>query len=302
MNKKLISLICAISCSFLWGTAFIAQDMGMDYIGPFSFSAGRMFLGFITLIPFFFSFLNLKRLKKKKFSYNTILIYLFSLLGFFLSGGFALQQYSLLYTDVANSAIFTIFYVLIVPAISYFLFSKKFHWSVWPSVFVCIIGGFLLTEINNVTVRLGDTLVLLGAFFWAFHIVYLSKFLKLFNYPIAITMGTCLIGSIITFIPSLVFENITLGNLLLEKNELLYAGVLSSGIAFLLQAYSQQNLSPAPVAIIFSLEGVFAAIFGWMILNQFLNDLKIFGIVLILVAVIFSQLAPIYGKKYYGRN
>ena len=300
MNKKLISLVCAVSCSFIWGSAFIAQDMGMDYIGPFSFTAGRMFLGFIALVPFFFIF-EFRKIKEKKFSYNIILFYL-SLLGFFLSGGNALQQYSLLYTDVANSAIFTIFYVLIVPAISYFLFSKKIHWSVWPSVFVCIIGGFLLTEINNVTVRLGDSLVLLGAFFWAFHIVYLSKFLKLFNYPIAITMGACLIGSIIALIPSLVFENITLGNLLMEKNELLYAGVLSSGIAFLLQAYSQQNLSPAPVAIIFSLEGVFAAIFGWILLNQFLSDLKIFGIVLILIAVIFSQLAPIYGKKSYGRN
>ena len=160
MDKKLISLICAISCSFLWGTAFIAQDMGMDYIGPFSFSAGRMFLGFITLIPFFF-FFEFKKIKQKKISYNTISIYL-ALLAFFLSGGFALQQYSLLYTDVANAAIFTIFYVLIVPAISYFLFSKKIHWSVWPSVLVCIIGGFLLTETNNVTVRLGDTLVLLG--------------------------------------------------------------------------------------------------------------------------------------------
>ena len=300
MNKKLISLVCAVSCSFIWGSAFIAQDMGMDYIGPFSFTTGRMFLGFIALVPFFFIF-EFKKIKEKKFSYNIILFYL-SLLGFFLSGGNALQQYSLLYTDVANSAIFTIFYVLIVPAISYFLFSKKIHWSVWPSVFVCIIGGFLLTEINNVTVRLGDSLVLLGAFFWAFHIVYLSKFLKLFNYPIAITMGACLIGSIIAFIPSLIFENISLGNLLMEKNELLYAGVLSSGIAFLLQAYSQQNLSPAPVAIIFSLEGVFAAIFGWILLNQFLSDLKIFGIVLILIAVIFSQLAPIYGKKSYGRN
>ena len=97
-------------------------------------------------------------------------------------------------------------------------------------------------------------------------------------------------------------KNINFGNLLLEKNELLYAGVLSSGIAFLLQALSQQNLSPAPVAIIFSLEGVFAAIFGWIILNQFLSEPKIFGIVLILFAVIFSQLTPIYGKKSYGRN
>ena len=115
-------------------------------------------------------------------------------------------------------------------------------------------------------------------------------------------MGTCLIGSIIAFIPSLAFENITLGNLMMEKNELLYAGVLSSGIAFLLQALSQQNLSPAPVAIIFSLEGVFAAIFGWLLLNQFLSGVKIFGIFLILTAVIFSQLLPTYDKRKHGRS
>ena len=300
MNKKLISLICAIACSFIWGTAFIAQDMGMDYIGPFSFIAARMFLGFIALVPFFFIF-EFKKLIKERLSLKIIFIYLF-FLGFLLFGGNALQQYSLLYTDVANSAIFTIFYVLIVPILSYYLFSKKIHWSVWPAVLVCIIGGFLLTELDNITVRLGDTLVLLGAFFWAFHIVFISKFLKIFNYPMAIAMGQCLLGSLIAFVPSIAIENVSLANLLMEKEELLYAGVLSSGIAFLLQIYSQQNLSPTPVAIIFSLEGVFAAIFGWILLSQFLSEMKIFGIVLILSAVIFSQLAPIYGKKYYGRN
>ena len=300
MNKKLISLICAILSSFIWGTAFIAQDMGMDYIGPFSFTAGRMFLGFVALVPFFFIF-EFKKVMKDRLSLKIIFIYLF-FLGFLLCGGNALQQYSLLYTDVANSAIFTIFYVLIVPVLSYYLFSKKIHWSVWPAVLVCIIGGFLLTELDNITVRLGDTLVLLGAFFWAFHIVFISKFLKIFNYPMTIAMGQCLLGSLIAFVPSIAMENVSLANLLMEKEELLYAGVLSSGIAFLLQIYSQQNLSPAPVAIIFSLEGVFAAIFGWILLSQFLSEMKIFGIVLILSAVIFSQLAPIYGKKYYGRN
>ncbi len=300
MNKKLISLICAIACSFIWGTAFIAQDMGMDYIGPFSFIAGRMFLGFIALVPFFFIF-EFKKLMKDRLSLKIIFIYLF-FLGFLLFGGNALQQYSLLYTDVANSAIFTIFYVLIVPVLSYYLFSKKIHWSVWPAVLVCIIGGFLLTELDNITVRLGDTLVLLGAFFWAFHIVFISKFLKIFNYPITIAMGQCLLGSLIAFVPSIVIENVSLANLLMEKEELLYAGVLSSGIAFLLQIYSQQNLSPAPVAIIFSLEGVFAAIFGWILLSQFLSGMKIFGIILILSAVIFSQLSPTYDKRKYGRS
>ena len=300
MNKKLISLICAIACSFIWGTAFIAQDMGMDYIGPFSFIAGRMFLGFIALVPFFFIF-EFKKVMKDRLSLKIIFIYLF-FLGFLLFGGNALQQYSLLYTDVANSAIFTIFYVLIVPVLSYYLFSKKIHWSVWPAVLVCIIGGFLLTELDNITVRLGDTLVLLGAFFWAFHIVFISKFLKIFNYPMTIAMGQCLLGSLIAFVPSIVIENVSLANLLMEKEELLYAGVLSSGIAFLLQIYSQQNLSPAPVAIIFSLEGVFAAIFGWILLSQFLSGMKIFGIILILSAVIFSQLSPTYDKRKYGRS
>ena len=143
MNKKLTSLICAVSCSFIWGSAFIAQDMGMDYIGPFSFTAVRMLLGFMALVPFFFIFEYKKVIRinvpfKKIFSY-------FLLLGFLLCSGNALQQYSLLYTDVANSAIFTIFYVLIVPVVSYYFFSKKIHWSVWPAVLICIIGGFLLT-------------------------------------------------------------------------------------------------------------------------------------------------------------
>jgi len=300
MSKKLISLVCAISCSFIWGTAFIAQDMGMDYIGPFSFITGRMFLGFIALVPFFFIF-EFKKVMKDRLSLKIIFIYLL-FLGFLLFGGNALQQYSLLYTDVANSAIFTIFYVLIVPVLSYYLFSKKIHWSVWPAVLVCIVGGFLLTELNNITVRLGDTLVLLGAFFWAFHIVFISKFLKIFNYPMTIAMGQCLLGSLIAFVPSIAIENISLANLLMEKEELLYAGILSSGIAFLLQIYSQQNLSPAPVAIIFSLEGVFAAIFGWILLSQFLSGMKIFGIILILSAVIFSQLSPTYDKRKYGRS
>ena len=300
MNKKLISLICAISCSFIWGTAFIAQDMGMDYIGPFSFITGRMFLGFIALVPFFFIF-EFKKVMKDRLSLKIIFIYLL-FLGFLLFGGNVLQQYSLLYTDVANSAIFTIFYVLIVPVLSYYLFSKKIHWSVWPAVLVCMIGGFLLTELDNITVRLGDTLVLLGAFFWAFHIVFISKFLKMFNYPMTIAMGQCLLGSLIAFVPSIAIENISLANLLMEKEELLYAGVLSSGIALLLQIYSQQNLSPAPVAIIFSLEGVFAAIFGWILLSQFLSGMKIVGIILILSAVIFSQILPTYDKRKYGRG
>ena len=299
MNKKIFSLICAISCSFIWGTGFVAQDMGMDFIGPFTFTSGRMFLGFATLIPFFFIF-EFKKVKETNLNLKTVIGYLI-LLGFFLAGGNIFQQVSLLYTDVANSAIFTVLYVVIVPIIAYFLFSKKIHRSVWLAVFMCLIGGLLLSEISNIRVRFGDSLVVAGAFFWALHIIYIAKFIKIFNYPITIATFQCLTASIMSFIPAFSFEYISLQVLLMESKELLYAGVLSSGIAFLLQVYGQQNLSPAPVAIIFSLEGVFGTMAAWMILGQYLNEFKILGIVIILSAVIFSQLAPMYDKRKYGR-
>ena len=300
MNKKIFSLICAVSCSLIWGTAFVAQDMGMDYIGPYTFSAVRLLLGFFTLLPFFFIF-EFKKVKETKLSFEKIFIYLF-LLGFFLAGGNIFQQVSLLYTDVANSAVFTVLYVVIVPIIAYFLFSKKIHNSVWPSVLMCLVGGLFLSELGNLRVRFGDSLVVVGAFFWAFHIVFISKFLKIFNYPITIATFQCLSASLISFIPAFSFEFISLKLISMETAELIYAGVLSSGIAFMLQVFGQQNLSPAPVAIIFSLEGVFGSIAAWIVLDQYLNEFKIFGIIIILSAVIFSQLAPMYGKRKYGRN
>ena len=189
---------------------------------------------------------------------------------------------------------------MIVPIIAYFLFSKKIHNSVWPSVLMCLVGGLFLSELGNLRVRFGDSLVVVGAFFWAFHIVFISKFLKIFNYPITIATFQCLSASLISFIPAFSFEFISLKLISMETTELIYAGVLSSGIAFMLQVFGQQNLSPAPVAIIFSLEGVFGSIAAWIVLDQYLNEFKIFGIIIILSAVIFSQLAPMYGKRKYG--
>ena len=298
MNKKTFSLICAIITSILWGSAFVAQDMGMDFIGPHTFNVGRFLVGFLTLLPFFFIFefkkINLKKINKKKVAY-----FLF-FLGFILAIGQELQQISLIYTDVANTGVFTVFYVLVVPIISYFIFSKKMHWSIWPAVLVCLIGGLLLSELKNTSVRLGDTLGILSAFCWGIHILLIRKTIDFFNYPVTIAMSQCLVAFLILMPPMYFFEDPSISNILKDSYEIIYVGVLSSGLAFLLQTYSLQNISPAPAAIVFSLEGVFAAIFAWLILDQFLNEIKILGIFLILSAVIFSQLMPIYDKKKYG--
>jgi len=300
VNKYFFSLVCAIITSILWGSAFVAQDMGMDFIGPHTFNVGRFLVGFLTLLPFFLLF-ELKKIKKKKIDSRKAFSYLV-LLGFILGVGQALQQISLIYTDVANTGVFTVMYVLMVPFISYFIFSKKIHWSVWPAVVFCLIGGLLLSELKNISVRYGDMLSILSAFCWAFHIIYIRRTVEFFDFPITIAMSQCFVAFLFTILPMVIYENPSLANIFMDSYEILYVGILSSGLAFLLQTYTLQNLTPAPAAIIFSLEGVFAALFAWLILDQFLNEIKILGIFLILFAVIFSQIIPIYGKKNYGRN
>ena len=300
MNTYFFSLTCAILTSILWGSAFVAQDMGMDFIGPHTFNVGRFLVGFLTLLPFFL-FLELKKIIKKNIFNKKAFFYLI-VLGFILGVGQALQQISLIYTDVANTGVFTVMYVLIVPFISYFIFKKKIHWSVWPAALFCVIGGLLLSELKNISVRYGDALGVLSAFCWALHIIYIRKTVQFFNYPITIAMAQCLIAFLLTILPMVIYEDPLWANIFKDSYEIIYVGVLSSGLAFLLQTYTLQNLTPAPAAIIFSLEGMFAAVFAWLILDQFLSEIKILGIFLILVAVIFSQIIPIYDKKNYGRN
>ena len=132
------------------------------------------------------------------------------LIGLFLFLGSALQQISLQYTDIANAAFFTIFYVPMVPIIVFFLFRDKIHWSNWPSVILCLIGGYLLTNFYDATVRKGDALVILGAIFWALHIIYVGKVIKNFNLPILIGLIQTLVVSVLSIIGAITFEEINI--------------------------------------------------------------------------------------------
>ena len=218
--------------------------------------------------------------------------------GIFLFLGCIFQQVSLLYTDVANSAFFTIFYVLMVPIIIHFLFSERLHWAIWPSVLACVTGGYFLSDINDTNVRFGDSLVLIGALFWALHIIYIGKIIKQFNLPFFIALLQNLMVAALSFALVILFEEINFSKIKLEIVEILYAGILSGGVAFALQIFGQRNISTAPAAIIMSLEGVVAAISAWIILNQILGVNNIIGCTLILSGVLLSQLAPIYEKNY----
>ena len=294
---KSMSLVSALLCTFIWGTTFIAQDTGMAKIGPLTFNGTRFFIGFVSIIPFAILFerkkISLEINKNKKLFYKLLFW-----VGVFLFLGTYLQQAALLYTDVANAAFFTIFYVPMVPIILFLFYSKSLHWSIWPSVLFCLVGVYLLSNFSDATVRLGDGLVILCALFWSLHIIFIGHVIKNFNLPLFFGSLQALIVSIFSITFAVFFETITIPNILNESVSIIYAGALSGGIAFTLQIYAQKNISAAPAAIIFSLEGVFAAIAAWIILNQILGLNNIIGCLLILTGVIFSQIAPIYKKNY----
>jgi len=294
--SKSMSLLSAFLCTFIWGTTFIAQDTGMDKIGPLTFNATRFFIGFLSIIPFALLF-EKKKITKEINNNKRLFCKLLFWIGLFLFLGTYLQQTALLYTDVANAAFFTIFYVPMVPIILFFIYSKSIHWSIWPSVLFCLFGVYLLSDFSDATIRLGDGLVILCALFWALHIIFIGNFIKNFNLPLFFGALQALVVSFFSFIFAIFFETITIINILNESISIIYAGVLSGGIAFTLQIYAQKNISPAPAAIIFSLEGVFATIAAWIILNQILGLDNVIGCTLILFGVLFSQLLPIYESK-----
>ena len=289
--KKSFSIFCALITTFIWGTAFIAQDTGMDNIGPLTFNSSRFFVGFLTILPF--AILIEKNKIKKEIKNNTKLFIKYLIfMGVSLFLGTFLQQAALQYTNIANAAFFTVFYVPFVPIILFIIYKEKVHWSIWPSIALCIVGVYLLTDFSDAEIMLGDALVIFCSIFWALHIIFAGKFMQKFDIPVFYAaLQAAFVFSLSIFF-AFIFEEVILSNILLELSSILYAGALSGGIAFTLQMYAQKNIEEAPAAIIYSLEGVFAAIAGWIILDQFLNFNNIIGCFLILFAVILSQILP----------
>ena len=293
--KKTFSLVCALVTTFIWGTAFIAQDTGMDNIGPLTFNSARFLTGFVFMLPIAL-IIEKKKIVKEIKSNTKIFLKLWFYMGMVLFFGTYLQQASLLFTNIANAAFFTVFYVPIVPILLFFIYSKKVHSSIWLSIGLCIFGVYLLSDFSNSTIMLGDALVILCAVFWALHIIFTGEFVKHFDIPLFYAALQAAFVGLISFVFATIFEEINLSKIILESSSILYAGIFSGGIAFSLQIYAQKNIDEAPAAIIYSLEGVFAAVAAWIILNQILGISNIIGCVLILLAVIISQLFP--GVKF----
>ena len=280
--------------SFIWGTAFVSQTTGMGSIGPFTFSFVRFLLAMFTVLPLALLF---EKNNLPFFFKNKNYIYLSLFAGLALFGGMGLQQYALLKSQIANTAFLSTLYVPFVSLISRFIFRSRLHWIIWIAVLLCVYGSYLLSSNQTIEVQKSDSLLFIAAVCFAIHIILIDIFMKQFYSPF--TFG--FIQYAIVFLCSLIFalslENPTIANIKIEWFELVYTGVFSAGIGYTLQIIAQSKASPAPAAIILSMESVFGTLAGWILLNQILDANKILGCLAIFMGVIIVQLVPVYTKN-----
>ena len=291
-SKQLFSNICLIVAALIWGTAFVAQTTGMEHIGPLTFTNLRFLIGGLIVLP-----LAIKEIPNFKKSLNKKLIIIILLTGLSLLMGTYLQQYALQYTKIGNAAFLTILYVPFVPIISRFILKKRIHWSIWVSVSICLVGSYYLTVGNSFEAQFADFLVVVCAIFFALHCILIDEYFEIVNAPFTLATSQFLLCFLYSLPFVFIFEDPSLKGIYMELFELLYVGVMSSGIAYTLQIFGQRYVKPSTAAITFSLEGVFGSLAAWIILSQILTTIQIFGCFLILLGVLTAQLIPLINKE-----
>ena len=286
--------ILMLIATLIWGTAFVSQTTGMGAIGPFTFSFGRFFFAFLTVLPFA---IYLERNNISKILSDNTKIYLCIATGFFLFGGMGLQQYALQKSMISNAAFLSTLYVPIVGIISRFIIKKQVHWIVWIAILLCLYGSYLLSSNQSIEMQQSDSLLFIAALFFALHIICIDIFIKKLNSPFLFGSIQYFIVFILSMLLAFTWEDPKLSNMQIEWFEILYTGIFSAGIGYTLQIIAQHKVNPAPAAIILSMESVFAVIAGWILLNQVLDTQKILGCLAIFSGVIIVQLVPIIIKQ-----
>ena len=293
MSTNRANLLMLVA-TLIWGTAFVSQTTGMGSIGPFTFSFSRFLLAMLTVLPLALIY---ERNNFSLFYKNTNLIYLSLLAGLALFGGMGLQQYALLESQIANAAFLSTLYVPIVSLISRFIFRSRLHWIMWIAVLLCLYGSYLLSSNQTLDIQQSDALLFIAAFFFAIHIILIDIFIKQFYSPFAFGFIQYTIVFLCSLIIAFIFESPTIANIKIEWFEIIYTGVFSAGIGYTLQIIAQSKAGPAPAAIILSMESVFGALAGWIMLNQVLDTNKVLGCLAIFLGVIIVQLIPIYTNR-----
>lgn len=290
--KTMRSNILLVVTALIWGLSFVAQSVGMDYVGPFTFIAVRTLLGGVILIPVVYLMKGLKRkehTKEKQVPENRKMLYLGGVCcGLALFVGTSLQQIGIMSTSVGKAGFITALYIIIVPILGLFL-KKSVGKKLWVSVVVAIAGMYLLCVTEGFSINKGDLFVFVGAIAFSFHILIIDYFsphvdgVKLS----CIQFFTCaILAGIVMFI----VEEPKITNILAAWQPIAYAGFMSCGVAYTLQIIAQKNTDPVVASLILSLESVFACIFGFFILHEILTEKEAFGCILVFIGIIIAQL------------
>jgi drug/metabolite transporter (DMT)-like permease len=276
--------------AMIWGFAFVAQRVGMDYVGPFTFNGIRFALGCLVLLPLVVRSSGpaaVPEAIRPPLSRGQ-LVGGASLTGAALFAGASLQQVGLVYTTAGNAGFITGLYVVIVPLLGLF-WGQRPGVGTWAGAFLAAVGLYLLSITASFTIAFGDLLVLIGAFFWAGHVLIIG-WLSPRTSPIRLAFFQYVACSVLSMITAVMFEEITLTGVAGAAVPILYGGALSVGVAYTLQVVAQQSAHPAHAAILLSLEAVFAAIGGWVLLGERLSVRGLTGCALMLAGMLLSQL------------
>ena len=274
----------------IWGFAFVAQRSGMEYIGPFTFNTVRFALGGTSLIPLLL--INKRRNFKNNsllpLSSNKILLRGGIIAGIILFFGASFQQGGMVYTTAGKAGFITGLYIILVPILGIIL-KQKTTAAIWSGAVIALAGLYMLSVKENLSIGLGDLLVLASAFFWAMHVLVISRFSPRTD-PIQLAFFQFMLCAFFSLIAAVILETTTLQNILYASIPILYAGIVSVGIAYTLQVVAQQEAHPSNAAIIMSLEAVFAVIGGWVVLDESIPLRGLIGCALMLTGMIISQL------------
>ena len=285
---SLKSSLLLFLAAFIWGVAFVAQSVGMDYMGPLTFNGARFLMGSLVLLPF----VLVRRKQNKKTgkepaSLKTTIVGGVCC-GLALCSAALFQQYGIMYTTVGKAGFITTLYIILVPFFGIFL-KKRISGKVWIGAVIAAAGMYLICMSERLALSRRDTLVFICAILFSVHILVIDHFSPMAD-GVELSCIQFLTAGVIGSIGAILFEQPTLKCLIDGIIPLAYAGILSSGVAYTLQVVGQKDMDPTVASLILSMESVFSALAGWVILHQKLSGRELFGCVLVFMAVILVQL------------
>ena len=294
-KKQIVSGLMLALTALIWGSAFVAQSVGMEHVGPFTFNCVRSFLAAVALLPVI-RVLDAAAAKQggpargpetpaqRKLQWKAGII-----CGVMLCLGSTLQQMGIQYTTVGKAGFITAMYIVIVPVLGAVFLHQKPGLQVWAGVVIAVAGLYLLCMRGGFSVGLGDILLMCGSVMFSIHILVIDKYSPLVD-GVRLASIQFLVVGVLCLLPALLVERPSLSAILGAWGPILYAGILSSGVAYTLQIVGQKNVQPTIASLILSLESVFSVLAGWVVLHQALSAREALGCALMFAAILLAQL------------